>query len=72
MNVLPHVAVEGDGELTERAGEDSPFYPLRYKVFLFSTADRAGKERRVKGAAEDLSGTGTNSRICAIWRVPSF
>jgi hypothetical protein len=43
LDVLPHVAVESDGELTERTGEDSPFYQLRYEVFLFSTTDRARK-----------------------------
>lgn len=41
LNVLPHVAMEGDGELTKGTREGSPFHQLRHKVFLFSTADRA-------------------------------
>ncbi len=37
------MTVESECELTKREGQDSPLDQLCYKVFLFPTADWAGK-----------------------------
>jgi hypothetical protein len=43
LDVLPHMAVEGNGEFTKGTSQDSPLYQIGYKVFFLPTTDRARK-----------------------------
>jgi len=43
LDVLPHVAMKREGQLTERAGQDGPFEEFFNEVLFFLTTDRARK-----------------------------